>query len=465
MAFPVVALVGRPNVGKSSLLNRMARRRVSIVEPTPGVTRDRVTALVEHGGRAFQVMDTGGIGLFDEALLKEEVERQIQAAFLEADLLLFLVDVREGLTPVDGEVASFLRKAEKPVLLVGNKAESPAARVEASAFLRLGFGDPHLVSALEGFGVPELLDKVVDFLPPAGEEKASREPLMKIAVLGKRNAGKSSLINYLAGEERVIVSELPGTTRDAVDVLFEREGRRILAIDTAGLRKRRSIQDAVEFFSMKRAEKAALRADVTLLLFDVSRPISRVDQTLARFLADHHKPVVIAGTKWDLARDRTGPEDWEEYIRAKLAGLSFAPISFFSVKEGFHVEETLELCWEIFSQSRVRVGTGELNRVLREALDRVSPRARRGAKAPKVFYATQPEIGPPTIVLFVNDPSLFSRDYLRFLQNRLRKELPFKEVPIRILLRAREKVELPPPGGKGPGGGAKGSRKGKRKAR
>lgn len=448
MAFPVVALVGRPNVGKSSLLNRMARRRVSIVEPTPGVTRDRVTALVEHGDRSFRVMDTGGIGLFDDVLLKEEVERQIQAAFLEADLLLFLVDAREGLTPMDQEVASLLRKSKKPVLLVGNKAESPSARMEAGAFMKLGFGEPFLVSALEGFGVPELLDRVVGLLPPEGEERASLEPLMKIAVLGKRNAGKSSLINHLAGEERVIVSELPGTTRDAVDVLFERGGRRILAIDTAGLRKRRSVQDAVEFFSMKRAEKAALRADVALLLFDLSRPISRVDQSLARFLLDHYKPVVIAGTKWDLAKDRTGPADWEEYIRTKLAGLSFAPITFFSVKEGFHVEETLELCWELFSQSRTRVGTGELNRVLREAMDTVSPRAKRGARAPRIFYATQPEVGPPTIVLFVNDPTLFSKDYLRFLQNRLRRDLPFKEVPVRILLRPREKVELPSQGQK-----------------
>ncbi len=443
MAFPVVALVGRPNVGKSSLLNRMARRRVSIVEPTPGVTRDRVTALVEHGDRAFQVMDTGGIGLFDEVLLKEEVERQIQAAFLEADLLLFLVDAREGLTPMDQEVAALLRKSRKPVFLVGNKAESPAARAEAGVFLKLGFGEPHLVSALEGFGVPELLDRVVEALPPEGEERASLEPLMKIAVLGKRNAGKSSLINFLAGEERVIVSELPGTTRDAVDVLFERGGKRLLAIDTAGLRKRRSVQDAVEFFSMKRAEKAALRADVALLLFDLTQPISRVDQSLAKFLVDHYKPVVIAGTKWDLAKERTRPGDWEEYIRTKLAGLSFAPISFFSVKEGFHVDETLELCWDLFRQSRLRVPTGELNRVLREAMDTVSPRAKRGPKAPKIFYAVQPEVAPPTIVLFVNDPGLFSKDYLRFLQNRLRRDLPFKEVPLRILLRSREKVELP----------------------
>ncbi len=463
MTYPVVALVGRPNVGKSSLLNRMARRRVSIVEPTPGVTRDRVTALVEHGERSFQVMDTGGIGLFDEALLKEEVERQIRAAFLEADLLLFLVDAKEGLTPMDLEVAGRLRKSRKPVLLVANKAESPASRMEAPSFLRLGFGEPFLVSALEGFGVPELLDRVVEELPPEGEERAAREPLMKIAVLGKRNAGKSSLINYLAGEERVIVSELPGTTRDAVDVLFERGGRRILAIDTAGLRKRRSVQDAVEFFSMKRAETAALRADVVLLLFDVSRPISRVDQSLAKFLVDHHKPVVIAGTKWDLAKEKTGPGDWEEYIRAKLAGLSFAPISFFSVKERFHVDETLELCWELFSQSRVRVGTGELNRVLREAMETVSPRPKRGAKAPKIFYATQPEIGPPTFVLFVNDPALFSKDYLRFLQNRLRREFPFKEVPLRILLRKREKVELPRGGGKERSGRGGGPRKRNRK--
>jgi len=449
MALPVVALVGRPNVGKSSLLNRIARRRVSVVEPTPGVTRDRVSAQVEHRERTLRFLDTGGMGLFDEVLLKEQVERQIERALLEADLLVFLVDLREGLTPLDQEAAGILRRAGKPILLVANKAEPRKAEEEIHVFQRLGFGEALPVSALEGFGVTELMDRILELLPDPGEERSVLEPLMRMAVVGKRNAGKSSLINFLAGEERVIVSELPGTTRDAVDVLFEQGGRRLLAIDTAGLRRSTSIQDAVELFSLERAKAAATRADVVLLLFEVAEPLSRVDKRLARFLEDRHRPVVLGASKWDLARERTTPADWEAYVRRELPGLSFAPLSFFSVKEGFHVRETVELCWELFKQAETRVGTGELNRILGEATDQVSPKARHGARAPRIFFATQVDVSPPTLVLFVNDPTLFTKDYQRFLQNRLRETLPFTEVPIRLLFRARAKVALPEKGAGG----------------
>ncbi len=444
MSFPVVALVGRPNVGKSSLLNRLAGYRVSIVEPTPGVTRDRVSVIVEHGDRNILFIDTGGMGLLGDEVLKDEIERQIRNALLEADLLLFVVDAREGLTPLDEEVAGRLRKEGKNILLVANKVESNAAKAEAPSFAKLGFGPPFPVSALEGFGISELLDRIGSRLPPVGAERGSMDPLMKIAIVGKRNAGKSSLVNFLSGSERVIVSEIPGTTRDAVDVLFEMEGRRMLAIDTAGLRKKRSIEDAIEFFSISRARRAIVRADVALLLIDVTQPVSRVEKSLGRFLVESHKPVVICMSKWDLARERTAPEEWEEYIRERLPGLSRAPLSFISVKEGFHVKETIDLCFDLFQQSRVRVRTWKINEILRQAVGMVSPKPRRGKVPPKIYYGTQADVSPPTIVLFVNDPSLFTKEYLRFLENRFRENLPFNEVPIKMVLRAREKVELPP---------------------
>jgi GTP-binding protein len=434
-----VAIVGRPNVGKSTLLNRMVGSRVSIVEPTAGVTRDRIAVparlfrgVPEHW---VEVIDTGGIGIVDRDDLGPHVEEQVRGALAVADLVLFLVDVREGITPLDREVARRLRGVGLPVLLVVNKVEGEKLRWEADSFLALGIGEGFFViSAQNGEGLTELYEKIIELLP--GTEFESRPvaaPAMKIAVVGRRNAGKSTLINRLAREERMIVSEIPGTTRDAVDVIFERDGKRFVAIDTAGLRKKSSIEDAIEFFSDARSHKGVRRADVVVLLFDVTQKFSSIEKRLARYVVDHYKPVILAANKWDLAQGFE-PADFRKYIDTQLPGLSWAPVCFLSAKQGRGVDELLKLAEELFEASSKRVSTGELNRVLKRALESRSPSS-SGYRA-SVKYGTQVETSPPTFVLFVNDKRLFGKAYMRYLENRLREELGFDEVPVRISLRS-----------------------------
>jgi len=434
-----VAIVGRPNVGKSTLLNRMCGSRVSIVEPTAGVTRDRIAVPArlfsgepEHW---VEVIDTGGIGIVDRDDLGPHVEEQIRGALSAADLVLFVVDAREGITPLDEEVAARLRRIELPVLLVVNKVEGEKLTWETDQFLALGVGDQaYSISAQNGVGLTELYERIIEVLP--GTEYASRPveaPTMKLAVVGRRNAGKSTLINSLAREERMIVSEIPGTTRDAVDVIFERDGKRFVAIDTAGLRKKSSLSDAIEFYSDARSHKGVRRADVVVLLFDVVKRFSVIEKKLARYITDHHKPVILAANKWDLVEGELEPGDFQEYIDVQLPGLSFAPLCFVSANTGQGVDDLIRLAEELFEAASRRVGTGELNRVLERALQARSPSS-RGYRA-NVKYATQAETAPPTFVLFVNDKRLFGKTYLRYLENRLREELGFDEVPVRIILR------------------------------
>ncbi len=441
---PRVAIVGRPNVGKSTLANRMCGSRVSIVEPTAGVTRDRVAVPARlstaDGERWVEVVDTGGIGIVDRDDLGAQVEEQVEHALASANVVLWLVDVRDGITPLDQEVARRLRGVSLPVLLVANKVEGQRLAWDIDEFRRLGVREgPFAISAQNGEGLEPLYQRIVELLPPAdGEEPLPTQPVMKLAVVGQRNAGKSTFINRLAREERMLVSEIPGTTRDAVDVAFERDGENFVAIDTAGVRKKKSHQDAIEFYSDARAHKSIRRADVVILLFDVTRRLSAIDKALARYTVDHHKPVILGANKWDLVKDLT-PEDFRTYIDDQLPALSFAPISFLSAKEGRGVDSTLELARELFAQSQARVSTGELNRVLSRALEARAPTA--SAHAARIRYATQAETSPPTFVLFVNDKRHFTKDYLRYLANRLREELPFKEIPVRIVLRDGEDGE------------------------
>ena len=437
---PRVAIVGRPNVGKSTLLNRMVSSRVAIVEPTSGVTRDRVAVSarlpserVEGGERWVEVIDTGGIGIVDRDDLSAEVEAQVGTAIAMADVVLFVVDVRDGLTPLDQEVARRLRGVRAPVLLVANKVEGPRQEWEIDDFRRLGVVQgPYAISAQNGEGL-EPLYEAIDALLPEGLA-APPAPAMKLAVVGQRNAGKSTLINALAGEERMIVSEIPGTTRDAVDVRFERDGQVFVAIDTAGVRKKSSIADAIELYSDARSHKTIRRADVAVLLFDVSQTLSAVDKRLARYVSDHYKPVVLGANKWDLVADFQR-EPFVEYLRSELSGLAFAPVCFLSALRGEGVGELLDTAQELFEESQRRVSTGELNRALGRASESRGPSS-DGSRV-RILYATQAESAPPTFVVFVNDKELVGKHHLRYLQNRLREELGFGRVPVRIVLRDR----------------------------
>ena len=440
---PRVALVGRPNVGKSTLLNRLCGSRVAIVEPTAGVTRDRIAVparlMVAEGERWVEVIDTGGLGIVDRDDLGPHVEAQVDVALRGADMVLFLVDVRDGLTPPDKQVAALLRGADVPVQLVVNKAEGGDFEWQAEEFRALGVGgEPVVISAQNGEGMADLRERVVEVLPGAPTEKPGETPRMKIAVVGRRNAGKSTLVNHLAGEERMIVSEIEGTTRDAVDVVFERDGETFVVIDTAGVRKRSKMEDAIEFFSDARSMKTIRRADVVVLLFDVTRKMSAIEKNLARYAIDRYKPLILAANKWDLAEGQE-PEKFREYLDAQLPGLSFCPIVFLSAKEGLRTDELIEVANDLFEQGQQRVPTGDLNRVLERALEARQPSA-KGYRI-RVRYATQAEVQPPTFVLFVNDKKHVGKDWLRYLQNRFREELPFHEVPMRFVLKDKNAEE------------------------
>jgi len=440
MFLPIVAIIGRPNVGKSSLLNCLARKRISIVDPTSGVTRDRISIEIEHEGRLFELIDTGGLGLKDDVELAHEIEVQIEIALQKANLIIFVVDVRKGITPLDVEVTERLRKIKKPLLLVVNKCDTPKFELQAGEFYKLGLGEPLPISALERHGRSNLLDKIVATLPEISEKQKTLKPLMKIAIVGKRNAGKSTLINTLANEERVIVSEIAGTTRDSVDVRFEIEGKPFVAIDTAGIRKKKQIQGSIEFYGMSRVERSIRRADVVLLLIDAPRKISQVDKKIGDFIKTQFKPCILVINKWDLA-EGAEVDQFTDYIQSRLPGLYFAPLSFISALNGENVIETIELAQEIFQQAHTRVSTSELNKVLEHAFALHHPRKRKN-KIAKMYYATQVSVCPPTFVLFVNHKSLFNADYERYLSNQLRKDLPFHEIPLRFYFRPKKRGQL-----------------------
>ncbi|MFH0910662.1 MAG: ribosome biogenesis GTPase Der [Planctomycetota bacterium] len=436
-----VAIIGRPNVGKSTLFNRLLGRRVSIEDPLSGVTRDRVLHPLTVGNRSVDLVDTGGIGIVDRKDLARAVEAQVEAAMRTADVIVFLVDSREGVTPLDEEVARRLRVLEKPVVLAASKADTAALDEERHAFHSLGFGEPLAVSAHQNRGIRELLQAVLDRLPSDEGPEAEEPETLKIAFVGKRNAGKSSLINRLAGEERVIVSDRPGTTRDSIDVLFERDGARFLAIDTAGLRRRGRVDDAVEFYAQVRSERAVRRADVVVLLIDASVPLSKVDKRIARLIGEEAKPCILAVNKWDLARlarPEITPEEYHKYLLSELPWLHFAPIAATSALTGENVWGLIRLAQDLDRQARRCVGTGELNRALQRACEKESPPRVKG-RALKIYYATQSALSPPTFLLFCNDPSLAEERYTRYLIGQFRQTLGFEEIPLRLEYRASHK--------------------------
>jgi GTPase len=437
VSVPVVAIVGRPNVGKSSLFNLLVGRRISIVEPTAGVTRDRVSSIVEANGRFFELTDTGGIGIVDLDNLAADVEKQIQNAIDQADAILFVVDARTGPTPLDQEVADRLRTIGKPVVCVVNKTDDEKFEINASEFHRFGYQPVVAVSAEQHRGKDKLLDLIVQRLPAASEEEAPPDKVhLELAIVGRRNAGKSTFINSLAQAERVIVSEIPGTTRDSVDVRFERDGKTFVAIDTAGVRNRSSLANSIEFYSMARAERSIRRADVVLHFFDARLKISRVDKQLTEYILENRKPAIFVVNKWDMLKDEVTMEDFTSYVKKTFLMLDYVPISYITAKSGKNVFKLLNLAQQLVKQANARTTTGELNRILRMAIDSNPPTAKMG-KLPKIFYATQISVAPPTIVIFTNGPHLFEAHYERYLLKVFRNHLPFSEVPIKLELRSR----------------------------
>ena len=433
MTLPVVAIVGRPNVGKSALFNCLARRRIAIVDPTAGVTRDRVMAPISWIDTTFDLTDTGGIGVVDCDDLSEEIENQIRIGMEQAHVLVFVVDVRAGITPLDHRVADRLRTLNKPIILVANKCDVPEIDQQAVELYGLGLGDPLCFSAMHGRNRDVLLDAIQKKVPVA---PAPVDPVLKLAVVGRRNTGKSTFINSLAGQDRVIVSEVAGTTRDSIDVRFEKDGMALLAIDTAGVRKRRSVKENIDFYSLTRAQRSIRRADVVLLFMEPRLRISRVDKQLAEYVLELSKPAIFVINKWDLVKGRMTMEQMGDYVRKVFPSLTHVPIAFITAITGKNVPMLVDLTRSLNKQASYRVGTPELNRVIQEALETTPPPMRK-RKNPRVYFATQASTKPPTLVLFCNGKGLFDPPYLRYLEKYIREHLGFGDVPMKLVIQGR----------------------------
>ncbi|MBW3599487.1 MAG: ribosome biogenesis GTPase Der [Planctomycetes bacterium] len=441
MSVPKIVIVGRPNVGKSTLFNWLAGRRLAITDNRPGVTRDRVSHLMDEEDRFFELVDTGGMGMQDEDNLTEQVEDQIDAAIEEADVVLFVVDTRAGLTPLDQEVAKRLRYVDKPIICVANKTDREALEPQADEFYKLGRGKLIRVSALANRNKDELMQMIMEKLPPPGDDaEEPSAPGMKVAVVGRRNVGKSTFINTLAQAERVIVSEIPGTTRDSVDVRFELDGKTFLAIDTPGLTRTKSIRTDIDFYSTHRAQRSIRRADVALLFLDAADRISKTDKQLCSYISEHYKPCIFVVNKWDLQYGKMPTEKWVRYLRDTFQTMWYTPIAFITGQTGKNVKALLNHAQMLYKQSLHRVQTAELNKVVHAAVERQEPPLRKNRR-PKIFYGTQVAVQPPTVVLFCSEPSAFSPQYRRYLLGVLRQELDFGEVPIKLYLHERVRDE------------------------
>jgi GTP-binding protein len=439
MGIPQVVIVGRPNVGKSSIFNWLARKRLAIVDGTAGVTRDRVTYLMVDREHYFELVDTGGIGFDDPDNLSTKIEEQIATAIESADVILFIVDARTGLTPLDQEVARRLRYVDAPVICVANKADDASFDTQADEFYKLGRGKLLCASTMQNRNRQLLLEMIAERLPKEDQpqKQHAEEQVMKVAIVGRRNVGKSTFVNTLAQAERMITSEVAGTTRDSVDVRFELDGKTFVAIDTPGLRRTKSISTDVDFYSSHRAQRSIRRADVVLMFFDPSQRISKVDKQLCEYIAENYKPCVFVVNKWDLMAGGMNTEKWVTYLHDSFRTMWYVPIAFVTGQTGKNVKALLNHAQMLYKQARERVTTSQLNKVVRAALDANPPPLHQNRR-PKIFYATQVGSEPPTVVMFCNEPKAFAEPYRRYLLGALREHLPFAEVPIKLYLRKRQ---------------------------
>ena len=437
MSKPIVAIVGRPNVGKSTLFNKISGSRISIVEDTPGVTRDRIYNDIEWNGRALTLVDTGGIEPRVDDMMLGYMREQAQTAIETADVIVFMVDVTTGVTASDRDVATMLMKSRKPLILCVNKVDSVGELpMEYYEFYELGIdGDPIPVSSVHGTGTGDLLDRIVELCPDT--EAAEEDDSIKVAVIGKPNAGKSSIINKILGENRLIVSNIAGTTRDAIDTAFENEFGRYTFIDTAGIRRQSKVNDRIEKFSVLRSKAAVERADVCLILIDGTEGLTEQDERIAGLAHEAGKPSVIVVNKWDaVEKDNGTVKAFEDKIRTGLAYMSYAPIMFVSAKTGQRVGKLFELINRIYEQSCMRISTGMLNDVLSDAVMRVQPPTDKGRRL-KIYYITQTSVKPPVFVIFCNDAELFHFSYQRYIENQIREVFGFYGTPIVITVRQR----------------------------
>ncbi len=465
---PLVAIVGRPNVGKSTLFNKLVGARLAIVEDLPGTTRDRIYADAEWNGRTFTLIDTGGLEMGSDDDITNRITAQAQLAIEEADVIIFLVDTKSGITEADNEVADVLRRSGKAVVLGANKADNPTRRQEAVEFYSLGLGEPITLSATSGTGSGDLLDLVVDALPPRdeSEEEDPYAGLPRIAIVGRPNVGKSSLINAILGQDRVIVSDIPGTTRDTVDTLVEHNDQRIALIDTAGIRRRGRVGEGVEKYSVIRSNRAIDRCDVAVLMIDGMDGITAQDTHIGGYIHDAARGMVIVINKWDLVREalrqaeeqadpeyavslkpggnptvlEDEPNDAEKYmeiVRERFKFAPYAPIIFAAAKNRYHVNQILEQALKIWETRQQRVQTSQLNDIIRQAVQRHHPPVVQG-RPMRIYYVTQAEVSPPTFVFFVNDPELLHFSYQRYLENQLRQAFGFDGTAIRMEFRERQ---------------------------
>ncbi len=434
---PAVAIVGRPNVGKSTLFNKITGKRISIVEDTPGITRDRIYGDAEWLGKHFTLIDTGGIEPFSKDIILSQMREQANLAIAMADVILFMVNIRDGLTAADKDVAAMLQKSNKPIILVCNKADAPGELpMEAYEFYNLGLGDPVAVSSIHGLGVGDLLDMIVSYFPEDLEEEDESE-IIHVAIVGKPNAGKSSLTNKILGENRVIVSDIAGTTRDAIDSRFEKDGQEYIIIDTAGMRKRGKISEDVERYSVVRALGAVERADVCVIMIDATEGITEQDTKIAGYVHEQGKACIIAINKWDLVDKETNTmNEFKKRVKEGLNFMMYAPAIFISAETGQRVNDLFDMIKAVLSENTKRISTGLLNDVINDAVAMVQPPSDKGKRL-KIYYGTQSGVKPPTFVLFVNNSELAHYSYIRYLENQIRAKFGFEGTPLKFIIREK----------------------------